>query len=299
MWRARPHAGDRSGSSLPRHLESLLPGVRPVARNLGSLAALGGRMSRAERQSHCVSDADASLGVDSSSRRRTMGRKRTRQVRVGRAFPLALCVLGAGSLLPACSSSGLARKGSADGSSQSDRGAGGAGGTSGTGGVTGSGGMPSTGGATSSGKVTPAGGTTASSPVDAGFYQAVDAPQADAPQAGSGGNGGITASGGATRTGGATGAGGAPASSAADAGLDGRADGEIDAKSVDAFPGTDTAVNSCENPLPLKCGDRLYHNTLIQGRPNVLGFYGCSERVMSGPETIYFLAPPAGCQATV
>jgi hypothetical protein len=178
-------------------------------------------------------------------------------------------------------------------------GVGGAGGTSATGGVTGSGGMPSTGGATSSGGVTPAGGATASSPVDAGFEQAVDAPQADAPQGGSGGNGGITASGGATQTGGATGTGGAPASSAADAGLDGRADGEIDAKSVDAFPGTDTAVNSCENPLPLKCGDRLYHNTLIQGRLNALGFYGCSERVMSGPETIYFLAPPAGCQATV
>jgi len=90
------------------------------------------------------------------------------------------------------------------------------------------------------------------------------------------------------------GTGGAPASSAADAGLDGRADGEIDAKSVDAFPGTDTAVNSCENPLPLKCGDRLYHNTLIQGRLNALGFYGCSERVMSGPETIYFPCAPRG-----
>jgi len=95
----------------------------------------------------------------------------------GRAFPLALCVLGAGSLLPACSSSGLGRKGSADGSSQSDMEWAALAATSATGGVTGSGGMPSTGGATSSGGVTPAGGATASSPVDAGFEQAVDAPQ--------------------------------------------------------------------------------------------------------------------------
>jgi hypothetical protein len=72
-----------------------------------------------------------------------------------------------------------------------------------------------------------------------------------------------------------------------------------DAGGPDQAVDASQAASSCENPLPLKCGDRLYHNTLIQGRPNVLGFYGCSERVMSGPETIYFLAPPAGCQATV
>jgi hypothetical protein len=51
--------------------------------------------------------------------------------------------------------------------------------------------------------------------------------------------------------------------------------------------------------LPLKCGDRLNHSTLVQGRPNVWNGYGCSQRAMTGPEAIYFLAPPAGCQAVV
>jgi hypothetical protein len=66
-------------------------------------------------------------------------------------------------------------------------------------------------------------------------------------------------------------------------------------QAVDAPP----AASSCENPLPLKCGDRLNHSTLVQGRPNVWVGYGCSQRWMSGPEAIYFLQPPAGCQALV
>ena len=121
---------------------------------------------------------------------------------------------------------------------------------------------------------------------DAGFDQAIDAPQADAPRAEAGGSGGTTGTGGSARTGGATATGGTTGSSAADAGLDGRV-------------GADAAANSCENPLPLRCGDRLNHNTLIQGRPNVWSGYACTQRWMSGPEAIYFLQPPAGCQAVV
>ena len=80
--------------------------------------------------------------------------------------------------------------------------------------------------------------------------------------------------------------------SPADAGLDGRV-------TVDALPGIDSAASSCDNPLPLKCGDRLNHSTLVQGRANVWSGYACSERWMSGPEAIYFLQPPPGCQAAV
>ena len=127
---------------------------------------------------------------------------------------------------------------------------------------------------------------SAVAPDAAGPDQAVDTPQADAPRAGAGGSGGTTGTGGSARTGGATATGGTTGSSAADAGLDGRV--EVDA-----------ASNSCENPLPLRCGDRLNHNTLVQGRPNVWNGYGSTERWMSGPEAIYFLEPPAGCQAVV
>jgi hypothetical protein len=98
--------------------------------------------------------------------------------------------------------------------------------------------------------------------------------------------GGTTGTGGFAGTGGATGAGGATASLPPDAGVD----GHVEAGS---------AVNSCENPLPLQCGDRLNHSTLVQGRPNVWNGYGCSQRWMSGPEAIYFIQPPTGCQPVV
>jgi hypothetical protein len=58
-------------------------------------------------------------------------------------------------------------------------------------------------------------------------------------------------------------------------------------------------ANSCQNPLPLQCGDRLNHSTLVQGRPDVWSAYACSQRVLSGPETIYVIQPPTGCQVSV
>jgi len=77
--------------------------------------------------------------------------------------------------------------------------------------------------------------------------------------------GGATGTGGLTGSGGASGSGGATAS--ADAGSDGRWDGATDASSADGLLTTDAAASSCENPLPLRCGDRLNHSTLVQGRP--------------------------------
>ena len=90
-----------------------------------------------------------------------------------------------------------------------------------------------------------------------------------------------------------------PAVGNPDAGTDAGADQAIDAPRTDAFLRADAAANSCENPLPLQCGDRLNHNTLIQGRPNVWIGYGNSQRWMGGPEAIYLLQPPTGCQAVV
>ena len=67
-------------------------------------------------------------------------------------------------------------------------------------------------------------------------------------------------------------------------------------------PGTGTgdagsagAAAECSTALPLKCGDRLNHSTLIQGRPNLWSGYGSTQRAESGRETIYALSTAADC----
>src|ERR1039457_242143 len=107
------------------------------------------------------------------------------------------------------------------------------------------------------------------------------------------------ATGGSGGSGGATGGGTGGATSSHDAGLDGRVDGETDVKSADGFLAADAAASSCDNPLPLRCGDRLNHSTLVQGRANVWSMYGCTQRWMSGREAIYVIQPPTACQVSV
>jgi hypothetical protein len=51
--------------------------------------------------------------------------------------------------------------------------------------------------------------------------------------------------------------------------------------------------------LPLKCGDRLKHSTLVQGRADIWNTYGCTQRWMSGREAIYVIQPPTACQVSV
>jgi len=63
--------------------------------------------------------------------------------------------------------------------------------------------------------------------------------------------------------------------------------------------GADPAVNSCENPLPLRCGDRVSHSTLVQGRADTWRMYACTERLMSGQETIYALQAASTCHVSV
>jgi hypothetical protein len=54
-------------------------------------------------------------------------------------------------------------------------------------------------------------------------------------------------------------------------------------------------AGNCADALPLKCGDRLDHSTLVQGRANVWREYSRTQRLESGRETIYvFDAPAAG-----
>ena len=59
--------------------------------------------------------------------------------------------------------------------------------------------------------------------------------------------------------------------------------------------GSAGAAFECSLALPLKCGDRLNHSTLIQGRPNLWSGYGSTQRAESGRETIYALSTAADC----
>lgn len=110
----------------------------------------------------------------------------------------------------------------------------------------------------------------------------------------------VTCAGGTTGSGGRSSSGGAGgATSSTDGGLDGRVDASMDVGSVDALAAMDASANSCENPLPLRCGDRLEHSTLIQGRADVWNTYACTERWMSGREAIYVVQPSSDCQVSV
>jgi hypothetical protein len=109
---------------------------------------------------------------------------------------------------------------------------------------------------------------------------------------------GTGGAGGASGTGGTTGAAGG-ANGGANGGATGT--GGANGGSTGANGGTTSSLdaggaNSCQNPLPLRCGDRLNHSTLVQGRPNVWVGYDASQRWESGPETIYAFQTPATCQ---
>jgi hypothetical protein len=79
----------------------------------------------------------------------------------------------------------------------------------------------------------------------------------------------------------------------------GQMDGGIKAKSANRSLATDGAAGKCVDALPLKCGDRFDHSTLIQGRKNVWSGYSRTQRLESGRETIYVLEAAAGCSQAV
>jgi hypothetical protein len=70
----------------------------------------------------------------------------------------------------------------------------------------------------------------------------------------------------------------------------------LDAAPEEAGLYADGAVNECSPALPLRCGDRLEHDTRVQGRPNVWSGYNVSARLESGAETVYALKTSTACQ---
>ncbi|MBN1655655.1 MAG: BPTI/Kunitz domain-containing protein [Deltaproteobacteria bacterium] len=55
----------------------------------------------------------------------------------------------------------------------------------------------------------------------------------------------------------------------------------------------------CPNALPIHCGDRLNHNTNIQGRRDTWYGYDCSQRFESGREAIYVFRSNESCKTVM
>jgi hypothetical protein len=75
--------------------------------------------------------------------------------------------------------------------------------------------------------------------------------------------------------------------------------GEAGAQAQGGEAGSAGAADSCSAALPLKCGDRLNHSTLIQGRPNTWSGYSSTQRAESGRETLYALSTGSACDLTL
>jgi len=106
------------------------------------------------------------------------------------------------------------------------------------------------------------------------------------PSAGSAGSGGSLGGGGSDRVDNPAGAGN---------GIEIAEGGAAGAAPLTGDAGSAGALGECAAALPLKCGDRVNHSTLIQGRPNLWSGYGSTQRAESGRETIYALSTAADC----
>ncbi len=58
-------------------------------------------------------------------------------------------------------------------------------------------------------------------------------------------------------------------------------------------------INGCRDALPIKCGDRLSHDTTVQGLPDMWSGYNCSQRLESGREIVYAFQSDDTCQVIV
>jgi hypothetical protein len=70
----------------------------------------------------------------------------------------------------------------------------------------------------------------------------------------------------------------------------------IEGEDVDVLPACDSASNQCSFALPVRCGDRLNHSTVVEGRANTWGGYGRTARGLSGRETIYSFSSASTCE---
>ncbi len=69
--------------------------------------------------------------------------------------------------------------------------------------------------------------------------------------------------------------------------------------SADSSSNETQSVSSCSNPIRLECGDRLNHDTAVNGQADMLSAYGCTARAESGRETIYSFVTLQRCEVEV
>ncbi len=107
-------------------------------------------------------------------------------------------------------------------------------------------------------------------------------PVGPATTAGSGGSSALSGSGGSAESAGAAGGGLAEG-------------GAAGADPIAGDAGSGGVADPCSAALPLKCGDRLNHSTLTQGRPNEWSLYSSTQRAESGRETLYAISTATEC----
>lgn len=109
---------------------------------------------------------------------------------------------------------------------------------------------------------------------------------------------GDASAGGSPAIGGSSGAGGSDGGAGGRGGADGNPRGAGGGGAGGAggqTGGVDGGADACSVALPLTCGDRLNHSTVIQGRANMWLGYNRTARAESGRETIYAFHSPSEC----
>lgn len=77
-------------------------------------------------------------------------------------------------------------------------------------------------------------------------------------------------------------------------------DASVPSTADDNDTSVDAAVpSSCEAPVYLACGDRLAHDTRVQGRADEWNLYSCSAQGYWGRETIYEFTVSSNCGVEV
>lgn len=71
---------------------------------------------------------------------------------------------------------------------------------------------------------------------------------------------------------------------------------DAEAEASDPEQEMDSEDDACAAPLPLRCGDRLAHSTLSQGRADRWQGYSCTQRYEGGREAIYAFETQTDCK---
>jgi hypothetical protein len=60
----------------------------------------------------------------------------------------------------------------------------------------------------------------------------------------------------------------------------------------------DTQPLGCQSTRPIRCGERVTHDTRVEGQADALRGYGCTQRALTGRETIYAFRTREACRVS-